>query len=73
MVVKSGCGYYTSSSNDAGTKFGAQNSKVQSYLTEFEVEGVMRYSVCTSSLGILVRVPLHDSDIASPSGVVAES
>jgi len=74
MVVKSGCGYYTSCSNDPGTKFGAENSKVQSYLTEFAVEGTVRYSVFTSSLGILIRVPLHDSEeITSPAGVVAET
>ncbi len=56
MVVKSGSGYYTSSNSNAGGKFG---SKKGGYLLDFTTEGSGAcFSVSTSSLGILIRVPL---------------
>jgi hypothetical protein len=63
MVVKSGVGYYTGSS-DIGHMFGPKLDKkgqVPSYLIEFDADngGGMYYSVIASSFGILIRTPLH--------------
>ncbi len=66
MVVKSGHGYYTSSSSDAGVKFGPQKDKDQSYLLNYAVGSDMtHYSVFTSSLGILIRTPLWAERVAA--------
>jgi len=64
MVVKSGIGYYTSSSDRPGERFGPKLDKkglVPSYLIEVDTRnGVdMHYSVTTSAFGILIRAPLQ--------------
>ncbi len=63
MVVKSGIGYFTSSTDQAGERFGPKLDKkghVPSYLIEFDTGNGMglHYSVTNSSFGILIRTPM---------------
>lgn len=63
MVVNSGVGYFTGTSA-VGEKFGPRSDRrgrLPSYLIEVDAEdgSGTHYSVSTSSLGILIRTPLH--------------
>jgi len=63
MVVSNGIAYYTSQSDHPGTKFGPKldrKGQVPSYLESCADVGLgARYSVTTSSFGILIRTPLQ--------------